>query len=164
MFAQSNGGASSDEPFAKRPGEHVLPAQGPAPSMEPGGGGSGALLRPRVTLSGLKSKSTVEEYANIVQELFGKLEGVKYSCKMFYYEAVSLTRWRRPNDSKKVLCENARPMNWILGQRRSSTLFLRRAVVLRVDVTNVQLTCGPAWPEEHDWDKFIEAVEGKSRG
>ena len=47
---------------------------------------------------------------------------------------------------------------------KSNTLFLKRQVALYVDASNLQLARGPAWPEEHDWNTFIAAVEGKSRG
>ena len=53
-----------------------------APSREP--------LRPRVTLSGFADRHSVEEYGDIITELFGELEDIKISCKMLFHNSVQI--------------------------------------------------------------------------
>ena len=85
LLEQSNKqSVSSERPAKRRTHEQLPPDTASVPATQPVG--SGSALRPRVTLSGFKTKHSVEEYGQVLQELFGKLEGVKLSCKMLYFE------------------------------------------------------------------------------
>ena len=82
----------SGEPPAKRRSGWEPAATVPARDPQPAGPSSSSNLplRPRVTLSGFKQKRSVDEFKEVVQELFGRLEGIKLSCKMLFADSVRM--------------------------------------------------------------------------